>query len=111
MLKLKQLWLQGVQILFTFVVNTVIVGLKLFIKLGELIGRVFHLDRLSIGDYTHYAILIWAAAVLLTLVGWVANLGKVVFAIPSNLQDVTTLYALRVIGVVAAPLGAVLGFF
>jgi hypothetical protein len=111
MLKLKQLWLQGVQTLLTFILNTVIEGLKLFIKLGELIGRVFRLDRLSIGDYTHYAILIWAGGVLLTLVGWVVNLGKVLFAIPPHLQDVTTLYALRVIGIPAVPLGAALGFF
>jgi hypothetical protein len=102
MLKLKQLWLQGVQTLLTFILNALIFPLKLFIKLLEAITSIS-------SWYVAYVVIVLLS--ILSLVGWVANLGKVLFAIPPHLQDVTTLYALRVIGIPAVPLGAALGFF
>lgn len=50
------------------------------------------------------AILIWLAAIG----GWIANIAKIVGMAGG---EITTMLVLRIVGVFAIPLGAVLGYF
>jgi len=52
-------------------------------------------------------ILLW----LVGLLGWVLNIVQVLSHIPAQLNEATTLYILRIVGIFAVPLGSVLGFF
>ena len=49
-----------------------------------------------------------AALALLGVGGWVANLVKLIGMIDGSL---TTMFVIRIVGVFAAPVGAVLGYF
>jgi hypothetical protein len=48
------------------------------------------------------------AITLAGIVGWVANLVKLVGGVD---DPITTLFVLRVVGIFAPPLGAILGYF
>jgi len=52
--------------------------------------------------------LVWLAFIATLFTGWVINLVSLVQSLGG---DVTTLFIARCVGVVFAPLGAVLGFF
>lgn len=56
-------------------------------------------------DFWFSAFLILVA--VLGTVGWVANIVKLIYMIGS---DVTTMFIVRIVGVFAAPLGAILGY-
>jgi len=49
---------------------------------------------------------VWAIFVVLAIGGWIANIVKLV----ANIGNFDMLEVMRCIGVIAAPLGAVLGF-
>jgi hypothetical protein len=49
-----------------------------------------------------------AILVLVSLCGYIANIVKLVMAVGG---EVTAMFVLRVVGIFAAPLGAILGFF
>jgi hypothetical protein len=48
---------------------------------------------------------------LVGLLGWVLNIVQVISHIPTQLNEAAPMYILRVVGIVAFPLGSVLGFF
>jgi hypothetical protein len=52
-------------------------------------------------------ILLW----LVGLLGWLLNIMQVLSHIPAQLNEAAPMYILRVVGIVAFPLGSVLGFF
>jgi len=48
---------------------------------------------------------------VLSILGWLINLVQVLSHIPAQLNEAAPLYILRVVGIFAAPLGSILGFF
>lgn len=46
--------------------------------------------------------------VIAGVVGWIANIVKLIGLVGG---DITTMFVLRVVGIFAAPFGAILGFF
>ena len=48
---------------------------------------------------------------ILGILGWLINLVQVLSHIPANLNSAAPLYILRIVGIFAAPLGSILGFF
>jgi hypothetical protein len=66
----------------------------------------FHLPEfLIIGQVG--CILLW----IVGLLGWVLNIVQVLSHIPAQLNEATPMYILRIVGILAVPLGSVLGFF
>jgi hypothetical protein len=55
-----------------------------------------------------YAFLVWMSLAIIGLVGWVKNLIKLIGLFG---EDVTAELAIRLVGVIVAPLGAVAGYF
>lgn len=55
-----------------------------------------------------YILLAWLALCAAGIVGWVMNIVKLVQMLDGS---VTALFIARIVGVFAAPLGAILGFF
>jgi len=51
--------------------------------------------------------LVWFVLVVGGMIGWVLNIIKLVGMIDS---EITTMFVLRIVGIFAAPLGAVLGY-
>ncbi|MDO9131997.1 hypothetical protein [Hydrogenophaga sp.] len=51
---------------------------------------------------------VWLGLALVALGGWIANIFKLVDMLGG---DISAMFIARVVGVFAAPLGAVLGFF
>lgn len=60
---------------------------------------------MNIRDYMNLSIVVFA---LLGIGGWVANIVKLIGILDGGL---TAMFVARIVGVFAAPLGAVLGFF
>ena len=56
---------------------------------------------------TAYEILV-AIIILVSICGYIANIVKLVLAAGG---EVTTMFVLRIVGIFAAPLGVILGFF
>lgn len=56
-----------------------------------------------------YAVVIWLVFLVIGMAGWVMNVAKLIsmFHDPS----VTPMLVMRIVGVVAAPLGSILGWF
>ena len=54
--------------------------------------------------------IVFAVLFVVGLIGWISNICKLVAASGTEISDMTIMVVLRVIGVFAAPLGAVLGF-
>jgi hypothetical protein len=68
--------------------------------------RSFHLPEFLIfGQFG--CILLW----IVGLLGWVLNIVQVLSHIPAQLNEATPMYILRIVGILAVPLGSVLGFF
>jgi hypothetical protein len=57
---------------------------------------------------TELLMLVWVALVLAGVGGWIANIVKFC---GMDFGSVTAMLVLRAIGIIAAPLGAILGYF
>jgi uncharacterized protein with PQ loop repeat len=57
--------------------------------------------------FTAFEILV-AALVLVSIYGYIANIVKLVWIAGG---EITTMFVLRIVGIFAAPLGVILGFF
>lgn len=57
--------------------------------------------------------LIWFAVIIAAVVGWIINLVAVIHGVSglAHLTDISGMLALRIVGIPAAPLGALLGLF
>lgn len=53
-------------------------------------------------------IVLWAVIVLAAVGGWIANVVKLIGMLNS---PITAMFVARIIGVVAAPFGSILGYF
>lgn len=54
-------------------------------------------------------VLVWIALIPAILIGWVVNIIKLVSTVPH--ETTMVVFVLRAVGVVLAPLGAVMGYF
>lgn len=54
-------------------------------------------------------ILLWVFFALVGAVGWVMNIFRVI-SLASDAAQVSTMFVLRCVGIVVAPLGAILGW-
>lgn len=52
----------------------------------------------------------WSIVTLVILVGWIMNI-VAVFHMATSDTPLTTLFILRIVGIVIPPLGAIVGFF
>lgn len=58
--------------------------------------------------YVYYGVIVlW----ILGILGWLINLVQVLSHIPAHINEAAPLYILRIVGIFAAPLGSILGFF
>lgn len=57
--------------------------------------------------------LVWFAVWIAAIIGWVINLVAVIHGVSglAHLTDISGMLALRIVGIPAAPLGALLGLF
>ena len=55
-------------------------------------------------------VLLWVFVIAAGLVGWVANLVQIIQQWPSGWDAVTPMIAMKLIGIIVPPLGAVMGW-
>jgi hypothetical protein len=55
---------------------------------------------------------VWLALLVVAAVGWLANVGQLIRFAATNppLNDITLMVILKIIGVIFAPLGVILGY-